>query len=687
MFATANRTQSSMLQVAQQAISAQRTALLPMHAQTLVNDAFARGVQNIDTYDPTIGELVLTNEDGPPNWAGYNFVRGSLTRVKAMLLPESPRRFSKPVSSEIEAEQAAKLAKYVVDDFWYRFKIQKNAAICADTYCKAGISIVSWMFDATKGEVIEIDPATGQEIHAGMAIPRFDTPEKWILDPRARTTEEIEWAARVSFQPTEWAVRHYPEHASMIYGLETQMTDLETINSMATNSTQWQRRAMLPSIAGKGLVCIIEWYERPCELYPKGRHGHLIGSQMTPSAVLREYDELPEWMAGEIPLVIGVQDVSCFSIYGNGTFMTDLIPAQREITKRSHQELLCADAVGNPKFAIPTPGGQPVSHWTNDPFSPFIPFDPNVGPPIPLATPQMGPFVKEGKEFGMMAFSAMAPASPMDKKVAETTTSGIHAAIIDNERKTANATFTDNWVTFWDDVTKMAFKLWMASTKTPQQLRGIGTAGQAVYAMASAFDITHEVEVGMVRDSVMPQSKIAATATWLELLGKGYGNVNTVMRRDVEVRMLNDIGKGDMTTTWEELEAPRENAKRILARLIAGESIVPRVQDDADVVFSVIRAFMQTDQYEGRLMSDPHLELRLTQALDAFGLILQQQAMAAQAQAMAQADAGKPGRKDPAQASAEKNAPGAPQGGPESKGTQGFSRAPNPNRDPGGNPG
>jgi hypothetical protein len=67
MIATANRTQSSMLQVAQQAIAAQRTALLPMHSQTLVNDAFARGVQNIETYDPTVGELVLSSEDGPPN--------------------------------------------------------------------------------------------------------------------------------------------------------------------------------------------------------------------------------------------------------------------------------------------------------------------------------------------------------------------------------------------------------------------------------------------------------------------------------------------------------------------------------------------------------------------------------------------------------------------------------------------
>lgn len=151
--------------------------------------------------------------------------------------------------------------------------------------------------------------------------------------------------------------------------------------------------------------------------------------------------------------------------------------------------------------------------------------------------------------------------------------------------------------------------------------------------------------------------------------------------------MLHDIGKGDMTTTWEELEAPRENAKEILARLVAGESIVPRVQDDADVCFSVIRSFMQTDQYRGRLMNDPHLELRLTEALDRFGLILQQQAMAAQAQAMAQEQASKPGRKDPVQASAETNKPGAPQGGGESKGTQGFSRAPNQNRDPGGNPG
>lgn len=687
MYATANPTQSSLLQVAQQAISAQRTALLPMQCQTLVNDAFTRGVQNIDTYDPTSAELVLTQEDGPPNWAGYNFVRGTLTRVKAMLLPESPRRFAKPVSSEIEADQAAKLAKYVVDDFWYRFKIQKNAAICADSYCKSGLAIVSWMFDATKGETIDIDPETGKEIKSGLVVPRFDTPEKWVLDPRARISEEIEWAARISYQPTEWGIRHFPEHSALIRGLETQMTDLEMLNSMATNSTQWQSRSLLPNVAGKGLVCIIEWYEKPCEAYPKGRHGILAGSQMSPSVVLREYDGLPEWMDGEIPLVIGVQDVSCFSIYGNGTFVTDLIPAQREITKRSHQELLCADALGNPRFAIPTHGGQPVSHWTNDPYAPFVPFDPNLGPPVPLMTPQMGPFVKEGKEFGMAAFSSMAPASPMDKQVAEKTTSGIHAAIIENERKTANATFTDNWVTFWDEVTKKAFRLWMASTKTPQQLRGIGTAGQAVYATASAFDIPYDVEVGMVKDSVMPQSKIAATAMWLELLGKGYGNVNTVMRRDVEVRMLHDIGKGDMTTTWEELEAPRENAKEILARLVAGESIVPRVQDDADVCFSVIRSFMQTDQYRGRLMNDPHLELRLTEALDRFGLILQQQAMAAQAQAMAQEQASKPGRKDPVQASAETNRPGAPQGGGESKGTQGFSRAPNPNRDPGGNPG
>ena len=286
--------------------------------------------------------------------------------------------------------------------------------------------------------------------------------------------------------------------------------------------------------------------------------------------------------------------------------------------------------------------------------------------------------------------------APVDRQVAEKTTSGLHSAIIAEERRQSNAALVRNWEDFWDGATRMYYRFWKRTTIYPQQLRGIGPRGQAVFRRISSLDITHEVEVGIVRGSMEPQSRIGAFAQWSELLGKGVGNPMNPIRPEIEQRMWNDIGKGDMTATWQDLEAPRDNAEDILVRLIAGESIVPRLQDSPELCFDVIRSYMMTDQYRGRLMVDPHLEIRLSAALDQFGrwIIAKQQAAIMGQIAAAGAGPRPPGESagpvmapNAVQAAAQTFAPGAPIGGQDSKGTQGMSTVPNPNRDQGGNPG
>ncbi len=688
MFTTGSRQANKTMGFVRDVIESQRDYLLKLRAQWHINDVFRRGLQNVNDYDVYTGGVVLSSTTGNlPRFAGYNLIRQTVNRTKSLLIQTPPRREARATKNDIFADNRARLSTLVMDDMWHRHKLEQAFNRLADSYIVSGLAVMSFYHDPTQGEVIGMDEE-GNEVRTGKLCPRVDTPDRWIWDSRAQTVDEAEYAIRVTVQAKEVAQRLYPHAYDQIERLQTTVTDHDILENRLLNTTQAQmtEQVFLPKDSGQ--IVVMEFYRRPCPAYPEGECAVFAGTTMAPQIVLRESEE-NEY--GTIPAVLWVQDTSAYTLYGNGTFVNDLLSPQREINRRAWQVLCNSDLLGNPAIKFPLKGGSPPQAFTNN-FGHIQPYNPDEGNgPEYMTPPAMPQFVFESQEKAYSMFAAMAPTSPADIQQAEKTTSGIHASIVEDAKRRSVATLVRNWELGCEAFWKMAVSLWRRFTIYPQQVQALGPEGVVASEMVSGADLGDDVQITVVPYSALPTTRTAAFAEWMEILKILFStpalpldptNVTLLLKR-----MFHDIGKGDMTLTWRDINLDVDLANRIRDRVISGEKVMPRVQDPIDLVIQKLQDFMKTPEYEVSLRSDPDLEVRLTHALDMYLLLKQVQVanmMQAQMAQAAMAEGGQPGA---GPAPSGPNAPASGLGGNEPKMTQGFGKAPNPLKDQGGNPG
>lgn len=666
-------------------IESQRDYLLKLRAQWHINDVFRRGLQNVNDYDVYGGGVVLSNNSGNlPRFSGYNLIRQTINRTKSILIQSPPRREARASRNDIMASHRARCAKIVMDDGWHRFKIEQASHRVADAYIVTGLAVMSFYFDPNQGEVIGQDEE-GNTIRTGNLVPRVDNPDRWIWDSRAQTLDECEYAIRVTVQPKEVAQRMFPHHYAAIENIQTTITDRDILENRLLNTTQAQGHEDIFLPKDSGQIVMFEFFRRPCAEYPEGEHAVFAGSTSTPTLTLMEPEE-NEY--GDIPAVLFVQDTSSYTLLGNGTFVNDLLSAQREINRRAWQVLCNSDLIGNPAIKFPLRSGSPPQAFTNN-FGHIQPYNPEEGNgPEYMAPPQMPQFVFEAQATAFRMFSTMAPTSPADIQETEKASSAIHASAIAEVRRNSAMTLVRNWELGWDAFWKLYVKLWKRFVIYPQQVRGLGPEGEITFETFSGIDIGDDVEVSVVPYSAMPTSRTAAFAEWTELLKLGFGRTDIPTDPMVMKRALQDIGKGDMTLTWRDINLDIDLADRIRDRVVSGEQIIPRIQDPIDLVLLKLIDFAKTPEYESMLKEDPTLEQRVFHAVDMYTLIKQRRDLNLflGAQANAQMENGQvPG--NPVQAAASTHAPGAPQGGAEAKQSQGFGKAANAQKNQGGNPG
>ena len=172
-----------------------------------------------------------------------------------------------------------------------------------------------------------------------------------------------------------------------------------------------------------------------------------------------------------------------------------------------------------------------------------------------------------------------------------------------------------------------------------------------------------------------------------------------------------------MVRTWRDMTADMDLAERNLLRVMQGQLVLPRVQDNPDVHIMKFVDFMKTTEYEELLKTDPDLENRMMNVIKLFGLAKKQQEFAIIQEAartgmmaamsipmppeaarmmtpgggsqtpeqMQKQQAGPP--KNGVTGQAANIGPGNPMGGAEPMMTQGFGNPANPYADQGGNPG
>ena len=675
-------------------LDANREAIVAMRAQAFVTDMFCRGQQNIRNYDPLTGNTIFAENYGERQVV-YNICRTNLIRAKSLLLSSPPKRDAKPISDDVFSVDRADKHTTLMDWAYHHFRIDQKAQLVADGLLKSGVYVCSFFLDPSQGEPIGMS-STGTMLKSGKLIPTFDVADRWYFDSRARVMDEVQFAVRQIVVPTEEAIRYYPEHAQKLRDLESNFIDSDFLENRVVNSTQLQDFGIrVPR--GKGRVVLSFYYAKPSDEYPSGCHAVLAGNSRTPSYVIRDYGFNPY---NEIPVVLWVQDVSAYTLLGNGTFFNDLVPLNIELNKRGNAESANADLCGNPILAVPTPGGTSPSDVTND-FGQVIGYDPLTGPPGYIAPPAMPNFHFEAKNFILEMSAQIAPSSPNDVTVAEKTSSGIHASLIQEEKRKSILPMMTNWENGWNEFWRMYVRLWKRLTIVPQNLSATTTEGKTINAVLSGPELGDDVEVWVVPSSSMPTSRTAAFAEYVELIKVGVGRRDTPLEPQFEQKMLVDIGRGDMTASWRDFGLDQKNANYILMQVLSGEPVIPRIQDNPDVILPTLMDYMKGEEYRRMMRTPmgPQIEFAFTKAYAMFAMFKaerdRQTAMAQATMVASQqmiASAGQPfqqgngPQKNPSQEASKTFAPGSPMGGAMPQYTKGQGAAPSPIRNPGGNP-
>ncbi len=672
----------------QDEIASQREYMVALHSEWYLQTLYCEGLLNVN-YDTNSGREVFYGS-GSPHWTqGYNLLDSTINHMLSALMASSPKREVRSIQPTEMALQEARLGKLVLDWAYEFHKIEEKERLAADDFVKQGNSVIFFEFDPTRGEVI--GQHNGRDVRTGMLCLRVDSPMRWFFDPRASTFDEVRYAIRRTVQPIEYVEERFPHMRGQLEQMQTSIHDDDLLELRMLNLTQ-SRRGTTPSLPrGKRLVTVFERFENPCPEYPEGGHQVFVGSGSVPIKLVHDYGKNT---FGCIPCELLVCSRVNGRLFGK-TPIKFLIPANQTINARRRQIHRNAAICGNPILAYPTSGGTPpgmVSNVTGQ----MLPFDAaSGGAPFYLAPPQMSPFIMESERGDLNLMAVMAPVSPFDRDQAEKTTSGIQLSLMEEIKRRAILPMVRSWEIGWDSVWKKYLKLWRRFTVFPTQLEAVGPEAIAISGLVSGDMISDNVVVRVVPASSMPPSRTAAFAEWVELFKTGAANPGDPMTMK---RFWEDIGKGDMARTYRDQTDDMDLGARSLMRVIRGEMVLPRMQDNPDVIIDKIVHYMRSPEYEDGLTRDPMLEKRLTDTLTMFGIAKQQQELA-QIQAAARMQAlaamagqqatgwfgGGPGQQGAAtQGQAKQIAPGNPMGGNEPQSSRGFGNAPNTMKDQGG---
>ena len=294
-------------------------------------------------WDPTNKRVTVAKPEPGRSQFTANRIQKIVRTELAKITKNKPIMTCIPASNEEDDIRAADVGEKVVQYLEYTHQLHQNVdkkVLMWGLTTEAGYVHPYWNVGA--GEIIT-DAETGEQVKTGVEAIDVLSPFEVILDPDAKSWEELSWFIKPKVRKTKYVKDVYgvdvlPDSSVEENGVARQ------VESLYENYGQKTRKK------SKDLVTIYECWEKPSKDHPKGRRWALAGD-----ALLYHVQDIGFGEEDDSERILPLFPFVHIEVPGRiqgQSIVESLIPLQREYNKTRSQIIDNAELMANPIWMV-----------------------------------------------------------------------------------------------------------------------------------------------------------------------------------------------------------------------------------------------------------------------------------------------------------------------------------------------
>lgn len=539
-----------------------------------------------------------------------NLIRPHIERLIANLTAYEPRFIGAPNSNEIEDEEAARLGEKVLKHYWSKLDMTSKKEELAYWMSTCGTAFIKTYWDPHEGERFLV-PMSGPDgmpqmdhlgrmiehpIHTGDIISRVISPFQIHTDPLATSDEEVQWLLDVSMRPLDWVDEHFPEKAPFVesdYSTEDrQRSQRSILNVLGPRAGGWGHTA--GEHTSHDWVTIKEYWERPSQMYPRGRLG------IEANGVMLRVGDNPTPGHG-IPYT-RFQSLPVPGRYWGQSVIENLITPQRNYNKLVSKRLEHNFMVGmSAKILFPSMSGIPNSAFVSD-VGEVVKYD-GVQPPSYLAPPPLPP--ESDTEMNRLRgdFDHIAQSYGVDRGQYQGKLSGSAISLLIEQNLKGREPQIRRMAKGFETWGKLVLELIQANMDDQRVIKIAGRENSFEVSAFRGADLRGNTDVHIETESMMPKSRTLAYQELQILTQSQLFNPMSPEHRKAAFKMI-DVE--DPETAAEDLDVYRREAQLEDRLMFQGQPVEPaQFFQDQDIHVAQHRGSMASDEFR---MAPPEIK-------------------------------------------------------------------------------
>jgi hypothetical protein len=457
------------------------------------------------------------------NRVHVNRILPTIQNRLARLCKNEPRWQVRPKSGDEEDKDAARLAEQVILQLWDSLKINQKRIPLTMWIQQCGSAYLHIAWDPSLGRkqvMPDQDPETGETTYKIVAEGdiRVDVCSYFEIfpDPLAKTWEECQYLIKAKIRPMSYFPDQYPDRGQLVKEEDCWLNSLAyeaRINSINTTSGT----AGAPATQLKNSAIEISYYEKPSKKHPYGRH------LVVANGVKLKDDILP---IDELNFV-KFDDIVVGGKFNAEAIITHLRPLQDQINRGKSMRAAWVNRMLTGKV-LAARGHNIAAEAFNDQSGELIKYDHvlNVPPPQAMQMPAIPQYAYEEEKVLKDDINDTAGINEASRgQLPSSSIPAIGMQLLVEQDDTRIGVETEGHEHSYADLGRILLKFVDKYYETDRLLKVVGENMEYSVKKFKGSDIRQNFDVGVIRGSTLPGSKVLKRQEILNLHDRGfYGN-------------------------------------------------------------------------------------------------------------------------------------------------------------------
>lgn len=203
-------------------------------------------------------QISFGGEQGEQVNLPVNHLRNIAQNMLVITTSNRPAMEARATNTDYKSFVQTKLANGLLDYYMRDKRMERFLKTAVEYAIVMGVGYLKMEWDATAGEVYDIDPETGKANYEGDVRFSNPTPLDVIFDTTKESSEDHEWVLVRSFRNKFNLAAKYKDLADDILAAKTKFEGMSSMNMLSSDKTDD--------------IPIFEFFHKKCDALPEGRY-------------------------------------------------------------------------------------------------------------------------------------------------------------------------------------------------------------------------------------------------------------------------------------------------------------------------------------------------------------------------------------------------------------------------------